>query len=326
MQSRAVKSTRAEQAGLIIHGAVRYDLLVWLFTLGGEKRFREKILRLAELEPGETVLDIGCGTGTLAVLAKRQVGREGVVYGVDASPEMIARAKEKARRAKVAIEFSEAPVQALPLPNASVDVVLSTLMLHHLPKKARPQIARETRRVLKPGGRFLVVDFAKPTHDKRTLMDRFHRHGFIKLDDLIAELEVAGFAIVKSAEVEERNLHYVLASADSNTIQLEAQTNKIAGDDREHCQYDREPEGSGSSRARGHGLLLFSLGALALVLLAMHAGFAISLCRMVSDLHLSPFVYGGLALIALFALLLHLSGGRLITGLVGARNEQLDAE
>ena len=87
--------------GAVLHSAALYDLQVWLVTLGRERAFREKILRLARLPPGEAVLDVGCGTGTLAIAAKRHVGPTGAVYGIDASPEMLARAGKKARKAGV---------------------------------------------------------------------------------------------------------------------------------------------------------------------------------------------------------------------------------
>ena len=75
--------------GLVLHKAALYDLTVWLMTLGQERSFREKILRLARLEQGESVLDVGCGTGSLAIAAKRQVGPAGTVCGIDASPEKV---------------------------------------------------------------------------------------------------------------------------------------------------------------------------------------------------------------------------------------------
>jgi ubiquinone/menaquinone biosynthesis C-methylase UbiE len=146
--------------GLVLHGTARYyDLLALLFMRGREGAFREKVLELAQLRSGESVLDVGCGTGTLAIAAKKRVGPTGKVYGIDASPEMIARASKKARKAGVEVVFKNGVVEALPFADASFDAVLSTLMLHHLPPEARQQCAREMRRVLKPGGRVLAVDF-----------------------------------------------------------------------------------------------------------------------------------------------------------------------
>ena len=137
--------------GLILHAAAAYDLAVWLMTLGRAHAFRDKILQLAGLEPGEAVLDVGCGTGSLALAAKRQVGPGGRVYGIDASPEMLARADRKARKAGLDIVFRRAAAQALPFPDAQFDIVLSTIMLHHLPRKGREQCALEIRRVSEAG-------------------------------------------------------------------------------------------------------------------------------------------------------------------------------
>ena len=148
--------------GLTLHAAAAYDLAVWLMTLGRARALWEKILGLAGPRPGEAVLDVGCGTGSLALAAKRQVGPGGDVYGIDASPEMLARADRKAKKAGLDVVFRHAAAQSLPFPDAQFDIVLSTIMLHHLPRKAREQCALEIRRVLKPGGRVLAVDFAAP--------------------------------------------------------------------------------------------------------------------------------------------------------------------
>src|SRR5262245_28829105 len=94
-------------SGLVLHHAALYDLLVWLRTFGRERRFRDTMLSFAQLTPGEAVLDVGCGTGSLAIAAKQQVGPLGFVRGVDASAEMIARANMKARRAGVDLEFTQ---------------------------------------------------------------------------------------------------------------------------------------------------------------------------------------------------------------------------
>ncbi|PYU68900.1 MAG: hypothetical protein DMG49_14895 [Acidobacteria bacterium] len=81
--------------GIVLHRAFWYDAFVWLVSFGREHSYREKTLDLAGLKPGESILDIGCGTGTLAIAAKRRVGAAGRVYAVDASPEMLARGVRK---------------------------------------------------------------------------------------------------------------------------------------------------------------------------------------------------------------------------------------
>jgi ubiquinone/menaquinone biosynthesis C-methylase UbiE len=200
-------------AGLVLHAAARYDFLVSLLTLGRERTFREKILGLARVEPGESVLDVGCGTGTIAILAKRRVGPTGKAYGIDASPEMIARANKKARKAGVEVVFKNAAAQALPFPDAQFDAVLSTLMLHHLPRKARQQCACEMRRVLKPGGRVLAVDFGGSEPESRSLLGHFRRHGHVNLHDMIAMMSEAGLNSGESGAVGIRDLQFVLATA-----------------------------------------------------------------------------------------------------------------
>ncbi|HLB19074.1 MAG TPA: class I SAM-dependent methyltransferase, partial [Gaiellaceae bacterium] len=130
-----VSDTRST-AGRVIRWAFRYDLLVWVASLGKERAFREEQVDLARLEAGELVLDIGCGTGTLAVVAKHRVGPTGAVHGIDASPEMIGRARKKAQRSGFDVVFETAIAEALPFQDATFDAVLCTLVLHHLPKEA----------------------------------------------------------------------------------------------------------------------------------------------------------------------------------------------
>jgi len=199
-------------AGRLLHWAAQYDLLVWLLTHGRPRAFREKLVDLAHLEPGESVLDVGCGTGSLAIVAKRRVGPTGKVFAIDPSPEMIARASSKAEKAGIDVSFKSGVAEALPFPDGQFDVVLSTLMLHHLPRPVRQQCAREIRRVLSPGGRVLVVDFAQP-QDNRSFLAHCQRHGHVKPQDIKALLDGVGMPPVESGPVGISSLQYVLALA-----------------------------------------------------------------------------------------------------------------
>ena len=201
-----------ETKGSVIHSAARYDLLIWLLTLGREGRLRERQLSLAGLRPGESVLDVGCGTGGLAIAASRKVGSAGSVQGVDPSAAMIARAQRKARRAAADVQFRTGVAEALPYGDATFDVVLSSLMLHHLPKETRRAGVREVGRVLKPGGRFLAIDFGRPSSEhKHGLIGRLHRHGGVNARNLIELVSDAGLEVVDSGPTGTWDLQFVLA-------------------------------------------------------------------------------------------------------------------
>lgn len=200
--------------GSVLHGEARYyDLLAGLLTLGRERQFRERVVQLARLEPGESVLDVGCGTGTLAIAAKRRVGTPGMVIGIDASAEMIERAKRKAAKAGVDVAFKPATAEALPFPDASFDAVVCTLMLHHLPRPARQQCAREIARVLKPGGRVLTVDFETAARERKGVLARLHRHGYVALTDIVELLSKSGLTLVESGSLGVSDLRFALATA-----------------------------------------------------------------------------------------------------------------
>lgn len=204
--------------GFVLHSATCYDLLAWLVMLGRERAFREKVVHLARLKPGESVLDVGCGTGTLAIAAKRLVGPTGTVYGIDASPEMIARARKKSRKADVEVVFKNVAAEALPFTDGLFDAVFATLMLHHLGPKARRQCACEMRRVLRLGGRVLAVDFGSSARAKRSFLGHFHHYGHVKLNGLIAVLSEEGLSVVESGALGILDLQYVLATAPCCTV------------------------------------------------------------------------------------------------------------
>jgi ubiquinone/menaquinone biosynthesis C-methylase UbiE len=216
MMSVTEQAAKHNTSGLVLHRAFGYDLLVGLLSLGGERTYREKTLELARLRAGESVLDVGCGTGTLAIAAKRRVGPAGKVFGIDASPEMIARAHKKAKKAAADVVFENAFVESLPFPDATFDVVLSTTMLHHLPDKARRQCLHEVARVLKPAGRLLAVDFGGPVSETRSWVAKLHRHGRIDLCRLTSLVSEAGLKVLESGPIAQRfglmsDLHFILA-------------------------------------------------------------------------------------------------------------------
>jgi len=135
-----------------------YDPIVKL--LGGDNA-RMVLLDHAALRPGYRVLDIGCGTGTLATLIKSlHPGVE--VFGIDPDPKALARARRKAAEAAVSIQFDQGFGDELPYAAASFDRVFSSFMFHHLPPDEKGKTLRAVRRVLKPGGAFHMLDFEGP--------------------------------------------------------------------------------------------------------------------------------------------------------------------
>jgi ubiquinone/menaquinone biosynthesis C-methylase UbiE len=137
-----------------------YDPVVRATTREG--RFKEMLLDQAAPAAGQRVLDLGCGTGTLAIQVKRrEPGAE--VVGLDADPEMLAQARAKAERAEVELELAEGMSDELPFEDASFDRVLSTLFFHHLDPEPKRRTAREIARVLRKGGELHVADWGRPS-------------------------------------------------------------------------------------------------------------------------------------------------------------------
>jgi len=151
--------------GIVITSGWRYDLMLWagnLISHGEWKALRQTTADLAQLRPGESVLDVGCGTGTLAMIVKQRVGAAGYICGIDPSSGMIARARHKAAHRRLSIDFRLGVIERIPFPDQSFDVVLSTFMMHQLPDDLKRDGLAEIARVLKPGGRLLVVDTKRP--------------------------------------------------------------------------------------------------------------------------------------------------------------------
>ena len=203
LHGEASKSSAKETKGLILNGGWRYDLMGWFvdtFLFRGQwQELRQKTASLASIQPGEQVLDVGCGTGTLALLVARREGRAGRVVGVDPSTEQISRARSKAARHKVPVDFQIGVIEHLAFPDQTFDVVLSTLMMHHLPAPLKHQGLAEIARVLKPGGRLVIADF-KHKKERKGQAARFHAGGS-SMQDLAVMISDAGFEQLEMEEM-----------------------------------------------------------------------------------------------------------------------------
>ncbi|MGE4489177.1 MAG: class I SAM-dependent methyltransferase [Kiritimatiellales bacterium] len=146
------------------HAAPVYDVLAPLMTLGLERSFHRRVIALLNLRGDEQILDIGCGTGTLTrdIAAALTDKETSCCTGLDAAERMIEVARRKAARIPN-IHFDAAIAEHLPYENATFDAAVSTFFFHHIHFALKRQVLAEAARVLKPGGRFIIVDVDIPT-------------------------------------------------------------------------------------------------------------------------------------------------------------------
>jgi len=193
----------AQTEGTLIRWAPYYDFTVNIVTFGKARVLRRLTVDQALIQSGDSVLDVGCGTGEVTLPAKIRA-KDGKVYGIDPAPEMIAVARRKAAYKKLDIDFRVGVIESLPFPDASIDVITSSLMMHHLPEDLKARGLTEIYRVLKPGGRLLIADFMRPTGSfLNHIFIAFTRHQGLKsgIEDLQKLLKAAGFnQIVQSDE------------------------------------------------------------------------------------------------------------------------------
>jgi arsenite methyltransferase len=152
---------------------------------------------LADLQPGETVLDLGSGGGADVLLSARRVGPQGFVYGVDMTPEMLELAeRNRAEAGADNVSFLEGRIEQIPLPDESVDVVLSNCVVNLSPDK--PAVLAEAYRVLRPSGRLAIADIATRGQLPQAIRDSLTAWagciaGALDVDDLQRLLVSAGF-------------------------------------------------------------------------------------------------------------------------------------
>jgi ubiquinone/menaquinone biosynthesis C-methylase UbiE len=126
-----------------------------------EETFKRQLIHQANIQPGQRVLDLGCGTGTLTILIKQSIPKAEVV-GLDGDPMVLEIARSKAAKAGVDLTLDYGMAYRLPYPDGSFNRVLSSLVFHHLTREDKRRTIGEAYRVLRPGGEFRVVDFGKP--------------------------------------------------------------------------------------------------------------------------------------------------------------------
>ncbi len=156
---------------------------------------------LASLKEGDVVLDLGSGAGFDAFLAAQRVGKTGRIIGVDMTPEMIAKAKENAKRGKYSnIEFRLGEIEKLPVEESSIDVIISNCVINLSPDKEA--VFKEGYRVLKSGGRLMVSDLVLAKDLPKAIKDSIEAYvgclaGAIMKDEYLNLMKMAGFKDVK---------------------------------------------------------------------------------------------------------------------------------
>ncbi len=212
MHSQAKSTSAPETTGQVLRQAGQYDFFSRLVGLGVNQSNSRMVVEMAGIKPGDSVLDVGCGTGNLTLTAKPRVGPTGTVTGIDASPEMIEKARSNSKQTGLAAEFQVGLIEKIPYPAANFDVVINRLMIHHLPDDLKRRGLAEILRVLKPGGVLFIADFRAPSN---TLLGHlalaFSRHRRMQTDvwELVQMVKDAGFVEVASGPTRSAFLAFV---------------------------------------------------------------------------------------------------------------------
>ena len=191
-----------------------YELVADIAFLGRRRAAFQALIRAAGVRRSHRVLDVGCGTGYFARLIAQTVGRDGFVLGVDPSPEMIAYASRRAVVFESVCRFEVGTVEALPLSDEDFDVVVSSLVMHHLPEHVRAVGLLVVRRVLRPGGTLLLGEAHNPSAGLGwRLLAKLH--GFDRMARQVPSLEAlvsdGGFTDLRAGTVPPW-LRYVVAA------------------------------------------------------------------------------------------------------------------
>lgn len=181
--------------------ALRWNVLTPLYDsvlryVMQEDRFKNALIRQAQIQPGQQVLDLGCGTATLTVMLK-QAYPEATVTGLDGDPAVLRIGRTKADSAGVLLTLDQGMAYDLPYADDSFDRVVSSLMFHHLTTQDKQRAMKEAYRVLRAGGSFWIVDFGPPLGIWSRLISPFmaHLEEVLELHKglLLSMMRLAGF-------------------------------------------------------------------------------------------------------------------------------------
>ena len=188
---------------------------------------------LAELKPGETVLDLGSGGGIDVLLSAGRVGPAGKAYGLDMTDEMLALAHENQRNAGVEnVEFLKGEIENIPLPDCSVDVIISNCVINLAADKNR--VLREAFRVLKPGGRFAVSDVVTRGEVPKEVRESVLLWvgciaGALRDEEYIAKLKQAGFESIEIEPTRVYNIEDARAFLNTAGVEVDAIASQVEG-------------------------------------------------------------------------------------------------
>ncbi len=198
-----------------------YDSYMRRVTFGRENQLREKTLNRAGVKSGDWVLEVGSGTGTLAIAARKKVGVSGKVNGIDVIPGMIEVSKQKALQANEDVSFDLGSIADIPFEANTFDVVLCSFMIFHVAEKTRQKGIAEIHRVLKPQGKLFIVDLGLPQGSfQKTLAKTFL--GFMidhELEELTPSFQENGFTEITNGKVDFRLLGLSVISYICGTAQ-----------------------------------------------------------------------------------------------------------
>jgi ubiquinone/menaquinone biosynthesis C-methylase UbiE len=191
-----------------------YDLYMKRITLGRENTLREMTIDLAQVKPGDSVLEVGCATGTLALAAKRKAGPSGKVFGIDIIPGMIDRSQRKAAQSNLEVTFQLGSIENIPFPENYFDVVMCSFMIFHMSEKVRRKGIAEIYRVLKPNGGLLVLDLGLPAYGVSRMIAKVLLGFMLKHDvkELKPVMESTGFSAVQISKAKYRVFGFSLLS------------------------------------------------------------------------------------------------------------------